>query len=44
MREILLTSQVDRLSEAHAEVERSNSFSALPNRPAKLRLGMEQWE
>jgi len=29
------------LFEAHAADERSNSYSALPNRPAKVRLGME---
>jgi hypothetical protein len=40
--ESLLISQVDRLIEAHADVERSNSFSALPNRPAKARSGMEK--
>jgi len=38
--ESLQSSQVDRLSEAHAADERSNSYSALPNRPAKVRLGM----
>ncbi|MFZ2096683.1 MAG: hypothetical protein WAV05_08605 [Anaerolineales bacterium] len=42
--ESLLISQVDRLGEAHAAVERPNSFSTLPNRPAKVRLGMGIWE
>jgi hypothetical protein len=40
VRESLQRSQVDRLGEAHAAVEQSNSYSALPNRPTKVRLGM----
>jgi len=40
LRENLQRSQVDRLGEARAADERSNSYSALPNRPAKVRLGM----